>query len=225
MSTTTTPETTFTPTTATAVLNFWFTTTPLHPTLESFKRWFQPDPAFDSSCRETYLPLITTLSHLPPSELHSLATTPEEALSLILLLDQLPRNIHRADSSSVYNVTDPLALSLARIATAPERRFDLGPELAWKGVPSRRCWFYLPFGHSEDLADHEFLKGLHAEMRRDCEGGEGEGFAKAIEGFSDAHTEVIAKFGRYPYRNAVLGRENTKEEVEWLEGEKVAWAR
>lgn len=125
----------------------------------------------------------------------------------------------------MYTVTDPLALAVAQHATSPGLRFDLGPEGAWTGIPAWRCWFYLPFEHSEDLGGHRRVLELHKELIRDCKGGKGEEITGGMESFLKAHTDVLERFGRYPYRNQVLGRESTKEESEWLEKERPPWAR
>ncbi|PWW75565.1 hypothetical protein C7212DRAFT_358501 [Tuber magnatum] len=176
MSTSTEVEFIFTDEDSTRILDFWFKDVPEFPSMETTKRWFQVDAAFDEACR-------------------------------------------------VYTVTDPLALAVSQHAISPARRFDLGPGGAWRGIPTRRCWFYLPLEHAEDLGAHQHGLELHEELIRDCKGGEGEELAGHMEEFSKAHTEVIKRFGRYPYRNQALGRENTKEEAEWLEKEKSPWAR
>ena len=125
----------------------------------------------------------------------------------------------------MYTVTDPLALAVAQHATSPGLRFDLGPEKAWTGIPTRRCWFYLPFEHSEDPGAHQSALGLLEELIRDCKGGQGEELTVGMKDFLKAHTDVLDRFGRYPYRNQTLGRESTKEELEWLEKERPEWAR
>jgi uncharacterized protein (DUF924 family) len=214
----------FTDALATSILDFWFDSTPLHPTLSQAGKWFRADKAFDNSCKP-FESEITTLSNYPPSTLLDLATTPDRTLALLLLLDQLPRNLYREDTAKVYTVTDPLALTLARYAVSPDRRFDLGPAGAWRTVPARRAWFYLPLEHSEDLSVHALALGLMRECMVDCAGGPGEEMSVGMEKFLREHTVILEKFGRYPYRNGVLGRESTQEEREWLEGGGVAWAR
>lgn len=217
---------TFTDALATRVLDFWFGDAPLHPTIEQAQKWFRPNQSFDDSCRSGFSEAITKLTETPTSDLLALATTPERTLALLLLLDQLPRNIHRGpDSAHVYTVTDPLALSVARHAIAPDRRFDLGPDKAWRTVPTHRAWFYLPLEHSEDLAAHALAKDMADECIQDCKGGPGEEMAVGMEKFLKEHTDVLELFGRYPYRNAVLGRETTEKEKAWLEAGSVAWAR
>ncbi|CUS15118.1 unnamed protein product [Tuber aestivum] len=225
MSTSTEAESLFTDEDSTRILDFWFKDVPDHPSIEMTKRWFQSDAAFDEACRTNFGPTLSKISPLSAAAVTSLATSPQKTLSLLLLLDQIPRNINRKDSSSVYTVTDPLAVAVAQHATSPALRFDLGPDGAWRGVPTRRCWFYLPLEHAEDLGAHQHAQELHEELIRDCKGGPGEELANSTEEFLKSHTEVIKRFGRYPYRNQALGRENTKEEVEWLEKEKSPWAR
>ncbi|KAG0643497.1 hypothetical protein HOY80DRAFT_1007398 [Tuber brumale] len=225
MSTSTEADSLFTDEESNRILDFWFKDVPEHPSMEVVKLWFQSDAAFDDACRAKFGPLLSKISPLPAATVTALATTPQKTLSLLLLLDQLPRNIHRADSRSVYTVTDPLAMAVAEHAVSSALRLDLGPGATWKGLPTRRCWFYLPFGHSEDSGAHQRAAELHEEMIRDCKGGEGEKLAVDTAGFLKSHTQVIERFGRYPYRNQVLGRESTKEEMEWLEKDKPDWAR
>lgn len=160
-------------------------------------------------------------------------------LGLVILLDQMPRNCYRgAAASVVFNVFDPLARDVADRALAlgiPNAR----PELRW--TFSRRFWFYLPLEHSEDMATHERAvveyKGLVADIeglldgtaeddgsaeRREAArvlGANREGalaLAKGQMDFEMKHYNIIKQFGRYPHRNAAMGRETTEEEREYL---------
>ncbi len=119
------------------------------------------------------------------------------ALALLILLDQFPRNMFRGDARAF--ATDPLARAIA--AGAIVRGFD-------SQVPNElRGFFYLPFEHSEDLADQE--RGI--------------AFNKAIGDaenlkWAEIHADIIRRFGRFPHRNAVLGRTTTPEEQAFLDG-------
>lgn len=161
-----------------------------------------------------------------------LATSPERALALLLLLDQIPRNIFRGElSAKVYIETDPLAIAVSLHSISPALRYDWGPNNAWKTVPSRRLWFNLPLSHSEDPALHERVVRepgvLEDCLEEEASKGECAGLvmAKILKGHVEGHKSVIDEFGRYPYRNKVLGRENTPEETVWLENSNVRWAR
>ncbi|KAI5779778.1 hypothetical protein EDC01DRAFT_669805 [Geopyxis carbonaria] len=211
---------------AAAVHRFWFTSCPLSPTAaippEAMSRWFRASDEFDAACTQ-FGPLATALAttHTPAS-IVALATTPRRALALTLLLDQIPRNLHRADSRAVYSVFDPLACAVAAHAVAPERRLDLG---CTQGGVLERFWFILPFMHSEERALHtravelaeELVAGASEEQR---------GAAEYCLRFEKEHQDVVERWGRYPYRNKTMGREDTPEEKEWLAGEGVPeWAR
>lgn len=161
----------------------------------------------------------------------SLATSPERALSLLLLLDQIPRNIFRGDlSSRVYTETDPLAVAVSLHSLSSSLRYDRGPNNAWKNIPSRGIWFAMPLVHSEELELHKRINGgFIKEFLDDCIQETGDGgptaFAKTFQIQTEQHKAVIDRFGRYPYRNGVLDREDTPEEKVWLENPGVSWVR
>ncbi|SNT68569.1 DUF924 family protein [Paracoccus seriniphilus] len=117
------------------------------------------------------------------------------ALALSIVLDQFPRNMFRNSSRSFES--NDLALAVARRAL--ERGFDQQTD------PTARQFFYLPFMHSEDLDDQEHSVALYEAL----------GDANSLH-FAREHRNIIARFGRFPHRNAVLGRSNTAEEEEFL---------
>ena len=155
--------------------------------------WFRGGEDFDRQCEEGFLQ-----AHLLAARgrcAHWL-DTPEGALGLLLLLDQIPRNVFRG-SGHAY-ATDGLARRYA--ARAPEAGHDAAYE------PMLRGFFYLPFEHSEDPADQQRSVDLFAALGVET-------YARyAIE-----HREVIARFGRFPHRNHALGRQNTPDEQAWLD--------
>lgn len=126
--------------------------------------------------------------------------TPLAALALIVLLDQFPRNIFRGDPRSFAG--DPLALRVARMAV--RRGFDTLLR------PVERTFVYLPFEHAEDLAAQRQSLRLFAALARDSNG------ASTVD-YALRHYDIIARFGRFPHRNAMLGRESTPEEAEFLD--------
>ncbi|MBI1339187.1 DUF924 family protein [bacterium] len=138
------------------------------------KRWFRKDPAFDDACR-AFEPAHHAAAR---RELDDRAVDARSALGLILLLDQLPRNIWRG-SAHAY-ATDPLALLHARAAIAASHDASIEMPL--------RIFFYLPFEHAE------------------------------FERYAVVHADVIARFGRFPHRNAELGRTTTPDEAAFLAG-------
>jgi uncharacterized protein (DUF924 family) len=155
-------------------------------------KWFASDTRFDEACRARFL---TTYEAAARGDLAEWELSPHGALALLLLLDQLPRNMFRA-SRRAY-ATDPAALLAAERAI--DRHFDKDVE------PELRRFFYLPFTHAEDLAAQEHAVAL----------AEASGEADAAQ-WARHHHEIIARFGRFPHRNAILGRESTAEELEFL---------
>jgi len=177
------------------ILAFWFADGPNTPR----EAWFKKDPGFDDSIRARFG------EHLPAARdgaLDGWMATPQGALALVIMLDQFPRNIHRA--SGLAFACDPQALALARAMVA--RRHDLAL------TPTQRVFAYLPFEHSESMADQDLSVALIGGLR-DTPHLARPGGAIA---FAWAHRAVIARFGRFPHRNAVLGRASTPAEVAYL---------
>ena len=132
--------------------------------------------------------------------------SPRGRLAVILLLDQLPRAIHRNTLAAFEQ--DAKARRLA------EKGLESGADKLLR--PIERLFFYLPFEHSELLSDQERSVALYRELVADVPAAH----RKTFEGFVDyatKHREIIARFGRFPHRNAVLGRESTPEELAFLE--------
>ena len=157
------------------------------------ERWFSPDPGFDAQVRENWLAAHEAAARRQLSEWEA---TAEGMLALLLLLDQFPRNIFRGLPHAY--ATDLLAYGVATRAMA--RRDDLQFKNPWKR------FFYLPFMHSERLVDQERCLDL-------CRAAADKGAYRAgLE-----HLDIIARFGRFPHRNAVLGRVTTAEEQAFLD--------
>lgn len=154
-------------------------------------RWFAKDEDFDRVFRERFMD-----AHFQAArrELDGWAADAQGLLALLLLLDQYPRNAFRG-SAHMY-ATDPLALHFAR------RLVDSGGDAQLP--PSLRPFAYLPFEHAEDLAEQERAVALCTAL--------GDPYLyHAIE-----HRDIIARFGRFPHRNAILLRESTSEELAFL---------
>jgi uncharacterized protein (DUF924 family) len=151
-------------------------------------RWYQVDDAFDQRIRDTYQPLWRSAWQ---GKFGNWMASAEGALALLLLCDQFPRNMFRGQA--IAFASDPRARELAREAIASG--FD--QEVA----PDARQFFYLPFEHSEDMEDQLRAVELFTERLP------GEGLTHAR-----AHAATIAEFGRFPWRNAALGRVSTREE-------------
>lgn len=168
------------------VLDFWFAAT-------TRPGWFVRSEVFDARVRAELGPLHERAAR---GELDAWAGEPRGALALVILLDQVPRNIHRG--SPLAFASDARALQHARAAV------DAGLDRSLEEV--ERVFLYLPFEHSEALADQDrsvALMGALAEpMWLD---------------YAERHRVVIARFGRFPHRNATLGRESSPEELEFLQ--------
>ncbi len=154
--------------------------------------WFGKDPAFDARFREAFAVQHGAAGR---GELMPWLATPEGALSLVLLLDQYPRNAFRG-TPRMYD-TDPLA----RIAA--DAALELGHDNAID--PALRVFLYLPFGHSEHLADQDRAVAHCANL------------PAPTPDHAQGHRDIIARFGRFPHRNAILGRASTVEETDWLQ--------
>lgn len=157
------------------------------------RRWFSKDERFDALCRDRFLRAYEAGARGDLSDWESEA---HSALALVLLLDQFPRNMFRA-TARAYD-TDPAALAVA--VRAVGRGFDMEVE------PGLRHFFYLPFMHAENVGDQGRSLALF-EAAADPENLK----------WARHHWDIIARFGRFPHRNVLLGRESTPEEAAFLE--------
>ena len=162
------------------------------------QRWFAPDQAFDDNCRQHYAPL---LSRAREGELDLWCQTPRGRLAYIVLCDQMPRNVYRGTADAY--AWDGLALAAA---AAGVRRGD-DRKLGW----DERCFFYMPFEHSEDLVDQHTAVGLFSALR-DQSPGELRNITGNYLRYAHQHRDIVERFGRFPHRNAVLGRTSTEAE-------------
>lgn len=156
------------------------------------ERWFRKDEAFDAQFRARFLAAHEAAAR---GELDAWASQAPGALALVILLDQFPRNAFRA-SPRMY-ATDAKARDVALAAI--EAGFDL------QVAQQLRPFLYLPLMHSERLEDHDRCVALAQPI-----GGEHYRYAQH-------HRSIIERFGRFPHRNAILGRANTPEEAKFLE--------
>ena len=169
-----------------AVVAFWREAGP--------DRWFTKDAAFDEDIRRRFLDVHEQAA---AGKLTRWEQSAEGALALLILLDQFPRNMFRGDARAF--ATDPLARAIA--AGALIRGFDA------QAPDGMRGFFYLPFEHSEDLADQE--RGIAFYKAA----GDADGLK-----WAEIHADIIRRFGRFPHRNAALGRTSTPAEQAFLDG-------
>jgi uncharacterized protein (DUF924 family) len=160
-------------------------------------RWWKADPELDEEVRARFADLWEEQRGLPAAHFLS---APREALAAVILFDQFPRNMHRGHAEQF--ATDPLALAVARGAV------DAG--LDHRLTPRERGMLYMPFQHSEDLDDQQRSLLLFTAL------GDAEQLA-----FARKHHDVVERFGRFPHRNAILGRKPRPDEIE--AGDVVPW--
>jgi uncharacterized protein (DUF924 family) len=170
------------------IVEFWLEAGP--------SKWFARDDAFDAALRDRFGQLHFAASR---GELANWGGTADGALALLLLTDQIPRNIFRGSAHAF--ATDPMARAIADLALSRDFHLQVEPPL--------RPFFYLPFEHSEDIVDQDCAMALfkgHADQTGDLE---------SLR-WAELHRDIIERFGRFPHRNTALGRETTIEEARFL---------
>ena len=171
------------------VLKFWFELDP--------KQWWRGPPELDEQVRERFVDLWKEKRQLPPE---SFLGDPLTALAAVLLFDQFPRNMFRGHADQF--ATDPLALAIAKAAV--DRGLDEQLERDERG------FLYMPFQHSEALADQDRALLLFTKL----------GDPLQLD-YAKKHRDIIARFGRFPHRNAMLGRQPRADEI--AAGDLVPW--
>tara|TARA_R110000868_G_scaffold39376_4_gene137086 strand:- start:988 stop:1617 length:630 start_codon:yes stop_codon:yes gene_type:complete len=175
------------------ILTFWFGTTDMQADIEKRDIWFKSTPEFDAALIENFTEIHERAA---AGALDHLRDTPEGCLSLIISLDQFPRNIYRGSGKAFH--TDALACALSHHALALQ--FDSAISL------EPRKFFYLPLVHSETLSDQQIAVEKYRAFDDE------KSLISAI-----GHHDAIERFGRFPHRNKVLGRVSTPEEEEYLQ--------
>ncbi len=178
------------------VLEFWFGTPDDADYGQQRKIWFTKNPEFDEKVRSLF---TLQYQQAATGQLDDWKTSPQSCLALIILLDQLPRNMFRGQPKSF--ATDTLALAYAQHAVT--QGFD--QEL----LPLQRWFVYMPFEHSENIEDQHQSIELFKKLL------DQENISEPID-YANRHFKVIESFGRFPHRNDILGRETTPEEAEFL---------
>ena len=167
------------------LLDFWFDE-------KTKPRWYDSTSAFDALCRQRFGDLVEQASS---GDLVVWEQTAEGALALCLLLDQMPRNLYRATPKAF--ATDQKAVGVAKHAI--DRGFDQHLDL------EKRKFLYMPFMHSEQLADQE--RSVELSKALDDEN---------TLSYAEDHADIIRRFGRFPHRNAILKRQSTAQEKAFL---------
>jgi len=182
---------------AKALLDAWFGP-PSDPGREQKREiWFKSTAEFDVALRRDFL---ADYEAAAAGALRAWEALPEGALALVLLLDQIPRNIFRGTPRAY--MTDAAARATADRAL--EQGFDRRVPLIW------RLFFYMPFHHSEHLADQRRSVALFNALPRNPDR------RGSLRRYGRPYVEVIERFGRFPHRNKILGRESTPDEIAFL---------
>ncbi|MEO1544041.1 MAG: DUF924 family protein [Pseudomonadota bacterium] len=154
--------------------------------------WFQPSTEIDRVIEARFAGLIDDIASKHPTKL---VETPDTALAAVLMLDQVPRNVFRNSAKAFAQDAKALALSKAIVENGLDKTIPL----------DRRLFAYLPFEHSENLDDQVASVELITALGDD-----------QYTHFAKAHHDVIQKFGRFPHRNQILGRQSTQAEIDYL---------
>ncbi|MGC2756494.1 DUF924 family protein [Candidatus Binatus sp.] len=186
---------------AETVLRFWFADEPGSRESMFQSRWFFPTPEFDRLCTTRFLASYEDAAH---GRLEDWKNGPRSCLALVLLLDQFPRNMFR-DTARAF-ATDAKARELTRHAIASGFDRDLSPIM--------RMFLYLPLEHSENLNDQLESVQLTSELVS-----ENRDYTEILQ-HAEQHLEVFRRFGRFPGRNHALGRQSTREEMNFLKDQK-----
>jgi len=184
------------------VLTFWFGASPDAP-FERAHLWWAADPAFDADVTERF---ASTLERAGAGELDRWGDSPRGALALVILLDQFSRHVHRDRARAFAHDTKALATAQATI----ERGGDA--ELA----PVERQFLYMPLMHAEDRAVQSRSVELFGRLCRQAPSEQRQAFEQAYDHALE-HAEIVARFGRFPHRNGVLGRATTPDEQAFLD--------
>jgi len=194
---------------ANEVLEFWFGRGPWDAArlAERSAFWFGGEGAAaaaerDALIRTTLEPMLERASR---GEFASWSASPKRRLALIILFDQVPRNAYRGTAAAFAFDREALSLSVEGLQLAADAALD----------PVERLFFYLPLEHAESMEAQD--TAVASFQRLVAEAPEAlKPFCENTLRYARQHRDIITKFGRYPYRNRVLGRESTPAEIEWL---------
>ena len=180
-----------------AVLEFWFSD-------RCRALWFEKDREFDDEIRRLFGAAVDAAQ---VGAFEHWRTSAEGTLALLILIDQMSRNIHRGNPRAFAGDARALGIAMQAVADGIDRGFAFG----------RRRFFYLPYEHSEDPTVQARSLQLFADLAATCAPHEKDE-AEEQYVYAQRHADIIARFGRYPHRNACLGRVSTTEELEFLAG-------
>lgn len=184
------------------LISFWFA-----GGQEAYKKWFMGGASFDEDIRTGFEPLV---KRARASELEAWRTSPKGNLALLILLDQMPRNLYRGSALSYSSDEQARDIAVSAIAKGVDRELGI----------MERTFFYLPLMHHENMISQIAALAFYENLLSKC-GTDGEkeleGYIGMGVGFAQRHISCISRFGRFPARNKALGRESTEEEIKYLE--------
>ena len=186
------------------VTSFWFRDATRSP--EALERrsaaWFSAEPAFDSECVTRF---AASLEDAARGALDDWAGTPQGRLALVVLLDQMPRNIHRGSPAAFAHDAQAAAHCIAGIESGQDRLLH----------PVERVFLYMPLQHAEDLGLQRRSVEQFESLTAEVDDAWRDRFAENAH-YARLHRDIVERFGRFPHRNRVLGRESTEEELSYL---------
>jgi len=187
------------------LLDYWFDVDPADAAALTAqnRRWFASTPDDDRVLAERFGARARAAA---AGELDSWSGSPQGRLALILLLDQLPRNLHRGTADAFAQDPKALALSLGGI------ELDMHESLS----PLERIFFQMPLQHAESLPVQELSVHLFGGMRALAAPGPLADLLQNVADYAVKHRDIVARFGRFPHRNRILGRDSTDEELAFL---------
>lgn len=167
------------------------------------KLWWSKSAALDGELTARFTPLVEAAR---AGALDGWADTPQGALALILLTDQLPRNIYRGTAAAFASDPQARAVAVAGLDSGMDRQL----------APIERVFFYLPLEHAESMADQDRAVSLYTRLFQEAPAAQVERYRNFLT-FALRHRRVIERFGRFPHRNAIINRESTPEEISFLQ--------
>lgn len=180
---------------AQAVIDFWFAE-------ENAPHWYVKDAALDSEIRRRFGAMVEAAS---AGQLDDWAQTPTGWLALLILLDQFTRNLYRNDARAWAQDVNAQRLALSGIASGDDRRL----------TAQQRVFAYMPLEHAENIELQNRVVGLFERLRDEQPADRREHFDEYVT-YARRHRDVIERFGRFPHRNALLGRASSDEEKIYL---------
>jgi uncharacterized protein (DUF924 family) len=186
------------------VLAFWFGPPGSAAEIAGRQRtlWFGKSPANDQAVIERF---SATLAAATAGQLDHWIHTPRGRLALVIVLDQFPHHILRDQPQAFATDPQALALSLDALATNEDRQL----------APIERVFLYLPLEHAESIDMQERSVSLYEQLAQEAADDERALFDNFLD-YARKHLDVVARFGRFPHRNAILGRPSTPDEIEFL---------